>query len=191
MRVKQRCLWLLLLTLLPCAVGAYQLPEPYRYRTLPGSLDLFESGLYWLRDLGGPGGQGDPASTLGALEDLAARQFDFAAMAWATAGVRYLQMDILSRSHYQNRLRDRLFTELARVAGLYDPLPPDMTLLTPLPTGIGRARGGVLIRPRHRPAQWLYFHFRLGPQGWKVVDVSVNGRLLSDYLRSQADWGMP
>lgn len=185
MKAEWLCRWCLLLILLPISAGAYELPDPYRYRTLPSGLDLFESGLYWLRDLTGPGGQGDPASSLAAMQDLAARQFDFAAMAWASAGIRYLQMDILARSHYQNRLRDRLFSELAHVVGLYDPIPPAFSLLRPIPTGVGTLRGGLLIRPRHRPTQWVYFHFRLGPQGWKVVDVSVNGRLFTDYLRGR------
>lgn len=176
----------LLLLLLPLAGSAYELPDPYRYRALPNALDLFETGLYWLRDFSGTGGQGDPASSLSAIEDIAARQFDFAAMAWATAGIHYLQMDILSRSHYQNRLRDRLFKELAHVIGMYDPTPPAFSMLMPRQTGIGTVQGGMLIRPRNRASQWLWFHFRFGPRGWKVVDVSVNGRLFTDYLRQRS-----
>lgn len=183
--------WIFVLMLVPLVGSAYELPDPYRYRALPNALDLFETGLYWLRDFSGPGGQGDPASTLAAMQDVAARQFDFAAIAWATAGIRYLQMDMLSRSHYQNRLRDRLFGELARVFGLYDPIPPSFSVLMPRQTGIGTVMGGMLIRPRHRASQWVYFHFRLGPQGWKVVDVSVNGRLFTSHVRQDFGPVMP
>jgi len=159
--------------------------NPFSYRPLPNSLDMMEAGLYWLQDMSRPTEAGDPATLLGAAQELAARQFDFAEMAWYTAGFDYLRKDILARSHYQHRLQDRLFAELARSLGMYDSLPPDMRVLPPLSTGVGRGLISVLMLRRHRPPQRLDFHLRYGAQGWRIVDVGNNGLLFSAYLRQQ------
>jgi ABC-type transporter MlaC component len=173
--------------LLACALAlpASAAWDPFSYRQLPNSLDMMEAGLYWLQDMSRPTQAGDPATLLGAAEELAARQFDFAEMAWYTAGFDYLRQDILARSHYQHRLRDRLFAELARSLGMYDSLPPDMRVLPPLSAGVGQGLITVLVLRRHRPLQRLDFHLRYGSQGWRIVDVGNNGLLFSAYLREQ------
>jgi ABC-type transporter MlaC component len=159
--------------------------SPFEYRPLPSSLDLMEAGLYWLQDMTRPAQASDPATLVGAAQEMAARQFDFAEMAWYTAGWRYLRLDILERSHFQNRLRDRLFQELARTMGLYDPLPPDMRVLTPVRSGIDRITITLVIMPRLRPTHRLDFHLRYTSQGWRIVDVSDNGQTFSSFLRQQ------
>ncbi len=190
--MKYRSTHLMLLVLLiglSAAASAYSPSQSYRARYLPTPLDLFETGLYWLNDLAVPGAEGDPASVLLAMQDVAGRQFDLAGMAWRVGGVRYMKMDVLARSHFQNRLRDQLFTELARVIGLYDPLPPRMLMIPGRWLGGDMAAGGVLVMPRHRPSHRLVFYFRYGGQGWRIVDVSDNGVLFTDHMRSLLDSG--
>jgi ABC-type transporter MlaC component len=180
--------WPRVALLLLLAILAFPAPaqhSPFAYRQLPSSLDLMEAGLYWLQDISRPAQASDPASLVGAAQELAARQFDFAEMAWYTAGWDYLRLDILQRSHFQNRLRDRLFSELARRMGLYDPLPPDMRVLTPVRSGIDRITITVVVMPRLRPAHRLDFHLRYVSQGWRIVDVADNGQTFSGYLRQQ------
>lgn len=180
---RHRATVLLLVMLLPAVAGARW--DPYVYRPLPTSLDLMEAGLFWLQDMTRPDSAGDPASLLAAAQEVAARQFDFAEMAWNTAGFDYLRRDILGRAHFQNRLRDRLFTELAHSMGMYDPLPPAMQMLVPMSTGVGQGMVTVLVQPRLRPPVRLDFHLRYGSRGWRIVDVASNGQLFSVYLRNQ------
>lgn len=177
---------LLLLTLLlsqPLVAGAYSPSQAVRERYLPTPLDLFETGLYWLNDLVSPGAEGDPATVLLAMQDTASRQFDLAEMAWRIGGMRYMKMDVLQRSHFQSRLRDRLFTDLAHVFGFYDPIPPRLMMLPPRRIALDMVTAGVLVIPRHRPAHSLLFYFRYGSQGWRVVDVSDNGILFTERMR--------
>lgn len=153
------------------------------HRPLAGPLELFESGLYWLQDQTGSADLRDPAALLSEMQDVAARQFDFGELALRVGGVRYLRLDLLARSHYQNGLRDRLFTELARVSGLYDGLMPRYAFLPPVRLGPWRWMVGVRVIRRQFPSQALYFHFEQRPQGWRIVDVSLDGQLFSDHLR--------
>lgn len=177
---RSAILALLLVLLASPAPAQY---SPFYQRPLPTSLDLMEAGLYWLQDISRPQQASDPASLLGAAQELAARQFDFAEMAWYTAGYDYLALDMLQRSHFQNRLRDRLFSALARVMGMYDPLPPQLRVLAPLQSGIDRITITLLVVPRLRPAHRLDFHLRYVSQGWRIVDVADNGQTFSSYLR--------
>lgn len=170
------------LALIPGAGAQY---GPFAYRALPSSLDLMEAGLYWLQDMTRPAEARDPATLVSAAQELAARQFDFAELAWYTAGWNYLRLDLLERSHFQNRLRDRLFAALARSMGMYDPLPPDMRVLPPVQSGIDRITITVIVVPRLRPAHRLDFHLRYTTRGWRIVDVSDNGRTFSSHLRRQ------
>lgn len=174
---------LLLLLVLAGDVGAVAVP--YANQRLPGSLELFESGLYWLQDLTGPGEPGDPAAMLGLMQEAAARQFDFGELSRRVGGARYVRLDILARSHFQHRVRDRLFAELAQQLGLYDSLMPRFRLLSPVRTAPERAVVGVWVIRRHNVPRRLDFHLYLGSRGWRVVDVSSDGHLFSDYLHRQ------
>lgn len=184
-RSSTRFLLLILLLGLSLSASAYSPSQTLRSRYLPTPLDLFETGLYWLNDLASPGAEGDPASVLLAMQDVASRQFDLAEMAWRIGGVRYMQMDILQRSHFQNRLRDRLFEDLAFITGLYDPLPPRMLMIPPRLVGVDMAAIGVLVVPRHRPGHRLLFYLRYGTRGWRIVDMSDNGMLFTDRMRQR------
>lgn len=179
--------WLLLPLLLgiPLTAAAYNPSLSYRSQYLPTPIDLFETGLYWLNDLASPHAEGDPASVLLAMQDVAGRQFDLSAMAWRIGGLRYMQLDVLQRSHFQSRLRDRLFEELAHITGLYDPLPPRMQVMPPRVSGVDTLSFGVWLVPRYRPAHLLLFYLRYGTRGWRIVDVSDNGLLFTDIMRER------
>lgn len=185
--------WLLLPMLLGLSLmaSAYSPSQTLRSYYLPTPLDLFETGLYWLNDLAAPGAEGDPASVLLAMQDVAGRQFDLAEMAWRIGGARYMQLDVLQRSHFQNRLRDSLFEDLAHIIGLYDALPPRLLMIPPRPVGVDMVAIGVVVAPRNRPIHYLLFYFRYGTQGWRIVDLSDNGVLFTERMRERfasGDW---
>ena len=105
----------LLLVLLMCCLWLPLQAAPYSYaRPLPSPLDMFEAGMYWLRDWTGPENPEDPASLFTLMEEQASRSFDFAGMATVIAGPEYWAGNILKRSHFQRDLRDWLFLQLAR-----------------------------------------------------------------------------
>ncbi len=144
-------------------------------RTLPNGIDMLESGLYWLQDLSGVENPRDPASIVGLMEDQAARFFDFAYIAYLVAGPEYTRRNALARAHFQNRVRDRLFTELARQMGMFSSRIPRLMPITPRPTGPYRWIAGGDFYHRGGPYIRLRFHFYLSPNGWRIYDVTSNG----------------
>lgn len=152
-------------------------------RSLPDVLDLMESGLYWLQDLRGVAEPRDPASLVRLMEDQAARFFDLAYMAYQVAGPRYVQMDLLQRSHFQNRVRDRLFEMLARQVGLYDVRMPRLRPLVPRYTGMTTGQVGGVFYHSGGPIIQLTFEFYLTPYGWRIYDVTSNGVSAISVLR--------
>jgi ABC-type transporter MlaC component len=159
-------------------------------RSLPNAIDLMESSLYWLQDMSGVADPRDPASLVSLMEEQAARFFDFAYMAYLVAGPQYAQMDVLQRSHFQNRVRDRLFTMLARQMGMYDVRMPSFRPLTPVRTSVSTWQaGGVFYHPGG-PTIRLTFEFYLTQRGWRIYDVTSNGvsavaTLRNSYLDNQ------
>lgn len=153
-------------------------------RSRPNALDLMEYGLYWLRDWTGEANLTDPASLISLMEEETARWFDFGVMARRVADPWYSHQDVLTRAHFQHRLRDALFAELARQFGFYDPRPPRIFPLPRryLPTG-ELVIGFRIWRPLRGPAD-IFFHFYRLPQGWRVVDVSRNGVRATDVFRA-------
>lgn len=144
--------------------------------TLPNGIDLMESGLYWLQDMTGPGGDPrDPATLINLMEQQAARYFDFAYMAYRVAGPDYTRMDALQRSHFQNRVRDWLFSQLARQMGFYDVRMPMFVPVMPTATSSTTWRGGGLFYHLGGPTIRLAFEFYLTPRGWRIFDVTSNG----------------
>lgn len=172
--------WLLLAGLVgaPSAFAWYRTDPgvvPVR-PTLPNGIDLMESGLYWLQDITAPGGDPrDPATLINLMEDQAARYFDFAYMAYRVAGPDYTRMDVLQRSHFQNRVRDWLFSELARQMGFYDVRMPYFLPLMPAATSTTTWRGGGTFYHLGGPDIRLTFEFYLTPRGWRIFDVTSNG----------------
>jgi len=144
-------------------------------RTLPNAVDMMESGLYWLQDMTGVGDPRDPASIVSLMEEQAARYFDFSYIAYLVAGPEYARLDVLERSHFQNRVRDRLFSWLAHQMGMYDVRMPMFRPLVPVRTSLETWRaGGVFYHP-DGPAIRLTFNFYLTPRGWRIYDVDSNG----------------
>jgi ABC-type transporter MlaC component len=175
-----------LLTPLTASAGYFSSPGqvPVR-RSLPNAIDLMESGLYWLQDMTTAYDPRDPASIVSLMEDQAARFFDFAYMAYLIGGPEYTQLDVLERSHFQNRVRDRLFASLARKMGMYDVRMPRFWPLMPVANGSYTWKaGGVFYHPGG-PSIRLYFHFYLTPRGWRIYDVNSNGVSAVTDLRQQ------
>jgi hypothetical protein len=144
--------------------------------TLPNGIDLMESGLYWLQDITGAGGDlRDPATVINLMEDQAARYFDFAYMAYRVGGPDYVRLNALERSHFQNRVRDWLFAELAKQVGLYDVRMPRFVPILPVVTSTSTWRGGGVFYHVGGPTIRLYFEFYLTPRGWRIFDVTSNG----------------
>jgi len=152
-------------------------------RDLPNAIDLMESGLYWLQDLSGVDRPRDPASIIALMEDQAARFFDFAYIAYLVAGPEYTRRNALQRAHFQNRMRDQLFADLARKMGMYDVRMPSFTPLVPRQTGTYTWTAGGEFYHRGGPYIRLVFHFYLSSQGWRIYDVTSNGASAVDGLR--------
>jgi len=174
--------------LIPLTASAYSITGPGQVpvrRSLPNGIDLMESGLYWLQDMTSAYDVRDPASVVNLMEDQAARSFDFSYMAYLIAGPEYTRMDVLERSHFQNRIRDRLFEQLARKTGLYDVRMPRFQPLLPVSTGgYTWQLGGDVYHPGGQRIR-LYFYFYLTPRGWRIYDVSSNGVSAIADLRRQ------
>jgi ABC-type transporter MlaC component len=154
-------------------------------RSLPNAIDLMESGLYWLQDLSGVDNPRDPAAIVALMEDQAARYFDFAYMAYLIAGPRYTQLNALERSHFQNRVRDRLFASLARHFGMYDRRMPMFYPILPVRTSLYTWKGGGYFFHQGGPTVRLMFHFYLTERGWRIYDVTSNGVSAVDKLRAR------
>ena len=174
----------LLFVLLCCLWLPAQAGPPAYGRPLPSVLDMFETGLYWMRDWTGPENPEDPASLLTLIEEQASRQFDFAGMADVIDGPKYWTGNILQRSHYQRRLRDWLFLQLARESGMLDPRPVRFWPVMPRRIGPYKYIAGVDLWRVNRPRSRLLFHFGWTWRGWRIQDVSLNGQRVTEYLRA-------
>jgi ABC-type transporter MlaC component len=173
--------------LTPLTASAW-LPDPGRVParpTLPNAVDLMESVLYWMQDMSGVDDPRDQAAIINLMEDQAARFFDFAYMAYLIAGPQYAQMDVLERSHFQNRIRDRLFSLLARQMGMYDVRMPRFRPLLPVRTSVGTWQAGGVFYHTGGPMLRLTFEFYLTPRGWRIYDVTSNGVSAVDALRTR------
>ncbi len=144
-------------------------------RSLPSAIDLMETSLYWMQDLAGVDDPRDPAAIIALMEDQAARYFDFSHMAYLVAGPRYARMNVLDRSHFQNRIRDRLFTMLARRMGMFEVRMPAFRPVTPRRTGTYTGVAGGEFYHRGGPHIRLLFQFYLSSKGWRIYDVTSNG----------------
>lgn len=154
-------------------------------RNLPNGIDMLESGLYWMQDLSAIEDARDPASLVSLMEDQMARFFDLSYMSYLVAGPAYTRLDVLKRSHFQNRLRDQLFGMLAKRIGLYGNRLPRMQPLMPVRSGpYGWAIGGLVAYPGE-PSIRLLFHFYLSSRGWRIYDVTSNGYSLLSELRKR------
>ncbi|MCG6887082.1 MAG: ABC transporter substrate-binding protein [Proteobacteria bacterium] len=165
----------------------YGISPAERYR--PSGIDLLESSLYWMQDLTGTDNLRDPAVIVALMEDQAARFFDFSAIAWQVGGPRYAQMNILERSHFQNRLRDILFERIARRMGIFNNRIPRFRPIMPVQTGPDTiAAGGYFFHPGGPDFQ-LLFRFHLTSNGWRIYDVDSNGvSAVAALRRSMMGW---
>ncbi len=163
--------------------------DPWTSRARPNALDLLEYGLYWLRDWTGPENLSDPASVISLMEEQTARWFDFGIMARRVADPWYSHQDVLTRAHFQHRLRDALFAELARQFGFYDPRPPRIAPLPARYLADGELVLGFRIWRPLRGYSDIFFHFYRLPQGWRIVDVSRNGVRATEVFRAHFDAG--
>jgi len=144
-------------------------------RSLPSAIDLMETSLYWMQDMAGVDDPRDPAAIIALMEDQAARFFDFAYMAYLVAGPEYTRMNVLERSHFQNRIRDRIFSMLAQRMGMLDVRMPTFRAVIPRRTGSYTAVAGGEFYHRGGPHIRLLFHFYLSSKGWRIYDVTSNG----------------
>ena len=154
-------------------------------RSLPTAIDLMESGLYWMQDLSGVDDPRDPASVIALMEDQMARFFDFAYMSYLVGGPEYARLDAMQRSHFQNRVRDRLFSMLAKEMGMYNVRMPRFRPLTPTQTSSYSWTAGGLIYHPGGPHVRLLFHFYLSPRGWRIYDITSNGVSAVRQLRTR------
>ena len=144
-------------------------------RNLPSAIDLMESSLYWMQDMAGVDDPRDPAAIIALMEDQAARFFDFSYMAYLVAGPEYTRMNVLDRSHFQNRIRDRVFSMLAKRMGMLDVRMPAFRAVIPRRTGTYTAVAGGEFYHRGGPHIRLLFHFYYSSKGWRIYDVTSNG----------------
>ncbi len=160
--------------------------DGYSYRrALPNAIDLMETGLYWMQDWSGPEDASDPASLIQLSEQQMGRYFDLGHMALQVAGPWYANRNIMARAHAQNRLRDHLFTELARQFGLFSYRLPRIWPLPPQRIGMGSVLVGSRVWQAGRPAANIYFHLSWTVKGWRVYDVSKNGYSIITHLQQR------
>jgi len=144
-------------------------------RSLPSAIDLMETSLYWMQDMAGVDDPRDPAAIIALMEDQAARFFDFSYMAYLVAGPEYTRLNVLERSHFQNRIRDRIFSMLAQRMGMLDVRMPAFRAVMPRRTGTYTVVAGGEFYHRGGPHIRLLFHFYLSSKGWRIYDVTSNG----------------
>ena len=144
-------------------------------RSLPSAIDLMETSLYWMQDMAGVDDPRDPAAIIALMEDQAARFFDFAYMAYLVAGPEYTRLNVLERSHFQNRIRDRVFSMMAQRMGMLDVRMPAFRPAVPRRTGTYTMVAGGEFYHRGGPHIRLLFHFYLSSKGWRIYDVTSNG----------------
>jgi ABC-type transporter MlaC component len=154
-------------------------------QSLPNGIDLLESSLYWLQDFSGVENPRDPASIVALMEDQAARFFDFAYIAYLVGGPRYAQLNVLKRSHFQNRVRDEMFSKLATRMGMFSSRIPRFQPLFPVRTGQYSWAAGGYFMHRGGPFIRLRFHFYFSPRGWRIYDVTSNGVSMVTEMRRQ------
>jgi ABC-type transporter MlaC component len=109
------------------------------------------------------------------MEDQAARFFDFSYMAYLVAGPNYSRLNVLERSHFQNRIRDRLFSGLAYKMGMNSSRLPRFRPLIPAQTSLWSWTAGGEFYHLGGPTIRLKFHFYMTPRGWRIYDVTSNG----------------
>lgn len=177
---------LVLFLLAPGTSQAYGYPPVGRYQ--PSGIDLLESSLYWMQDLTGADNLRDPAAIIALMEDQAARFFDFSAIAYQVAGPRYLRMNVLDRSHFQNRLRDHLFKQLAYRMGMFNSRIPKFRPVLPQQRGGNTIVMGADFYHPDGPNFRLLFYFHLTTGGWRIYDMSSNGRSAVADLRRITRW---
>jgi ABC-type transporter MlaC component len=175
------------LALLPAGAAAWVAEPGYipMRRDLPSGIDLLESSLYWLQDLSGVDDPRDPASIVRLMEAQAARFFDFAYMSYLIGGPAYTRLNVLERSHFQNRVRDGLFSMLARQMGMFDARIPRFQPELPVRTGLYTGVAGGEFLHRGGPYIRLRFHFYLSSRGWRIYDVTSNGVSAVRWLREK------
>lgn len=144
-------------------------------QNLPNGIDLLESSLYWLQDMSGVDDPRDPAAIISLMEDQAARFFDFSYMAYLVAGPNYSRLNVLERSHFQNRIRDRVFSALAYKMGMLSVRMPRFRPVMPTLSSQWSWTAGGEFYHRGGPTIRLIFHFYLTPRGWRIYDVVSNG----------------
>lgn len=170
------------LVLLLCMANPVHAWSPYAQR--PNALDLMETGLYWMQDYTGRYDPRDPVSVVGLMEDQIGRFFDLTTISLRVAGPHYHSINLLQRSHFQNRLRDRLFEILALEFGWFDPRPPRVWMGGWARTGIRGWQFGFHVRrpalPSHRR---IDFHVYYTPLGWRIHEVMINGVPMTAMLR--------
>ena len=146
---------------------------------------MLESSLYWLQDLSGVDDPRDPAAVISLMEDQAARFFDFSYISYLVAGPAYTRMNALARSHFQNRVRDSLFTLLARQMGMFGTRIPRFRPMLPVRNGYTTwVAGGEILHPGG-PYVRLQFYFYPSSNGWRIYDVTSNGMSAISWLRRQ------
>lgn len=146
------------------------------YPGVPASgVDMLEDALDWLGELSGDG-LDDPATLVARMEQEAARFFDLEFLAYHGVGPVYLRLNLVERAHLQNRVRDFLFDYLARRFGLFGYTPPGVIPIMPQPSGPVGFVVGADVYHRGGPTLRVLFHIELTSRGWRVRDVTSNGR---------------
>lgn len=170
-----------LLALLVFAVPS-QAWTPYGQR--PNALDLMETGLYWLQEYTGYYDPRDPASAVSLMEDQIGQFFDLTVMAHRVGGPWYRSLNLLERSHFQNRLRDQLFEILAREFGWLDVRPPRVWMRGFVRSGHNAYVTWFLVRrPGPQSLRQVKFHIHYTPVGWRIHEVVIAGVPVTAMLR--------
>lgn len=125
---------------------------------------------------------GDRMASIAFLEREIAQGVDFDAMTRSAAGPLYRQMNTAQRNEIRGRIKEHFLKTLAAGVSGYD-----LRNIRVMSLGSHRrdrnSSVSVYLRQPRGPATRLDFRFYRSRSGWKVYDVTANGRSATLYYR--------
>lgn len=128
----------------------------------------------------------DRVATMAFLERQIAPQIDFDTMARRAAGPMYRGLSPAQRNRIRGRIKEHFLGTLA--GGLMRRGTANVRVVSAIPGRFGMGRGAtvtVYVGTAGRPTTRLDFRLYPSQAGWKVYDVSANGRSATLFYRDR------
>lgn len=157
------------------AVWAYQPPFYPTAQQWPGPNEVLASAFIRLQTFVQSPAINDPVSASVFLETQMAPLFDFEAMADWAARPYYQQMNPEQRHQFTQGMKQRFIELIVKGMGPYITPLPRVRFYGARPSGPGQADVPMEVFIQPGVSMRGFFHLRLGPDGWKIFDASMNG----------------